>query len=401
MPTEPTTPAPLSPERRAEIEARLTAVSGAVPDDIPWVEYLKFDRLRAVFRSHAPADIRTLLAEVDRLTKIVTAVDDALVVNWCLREDGDYRLALHDLVTFNTGIERHHIAALEAALATARQERDAARESLAKEERDHFATIGDRDLREEQISNIAAQLLGVDEAEWSSNRDLGEEALEAISELQAERDRLLEAHNKILALNLKKDERGRDDFYSGADRFFTAWQISDLAIDAVYRDNDLKKEMVNLRATQCCDPAIDARIGVLMEENTRLKAELAHYKWRPIAEIHEDFGPCVLMNIFGLEDAELGSSMDNDFDALRWTHFAEAPKLSNEDGERLLAEAKGEKPMIGKVKVFRSGGYDPALGKAVKDPTLCSDCPPLGYPTDVTRCDGCPRLTEKEKPNGA
>ena len=26
--------------------------------------------------------------------------------------------------------------------------------------------------------------------------------------------------------------------------------------------------------------------------------------------------------------------------------------------------------MIGKVKMFRSGGYDPALGKAVKDPTL-------------------------------
>jgi hypothetical protein len=26
---------------------------------------------------------------------------------------------------------------------------------------------------------------------------------------------------------------------------------------------------------------------------------------------------------------------------------------------------------------------------------LCSDCPPFGYPTDKTRCDECPRLTEK------
>lgn len=23
--------------------------------------------------------------------------------------------------------------------------------------------------------------------------------------------------------------------------------------------------------------------------------------------------------------------------------------------------------------------------------TLCSDCPPVGYPTDSTRCDECPR----------
>lgn len=24
-------------------------------------------------------------------------------------------------------------------------------------------------------------------------------------------------------------------------------------------------------------------------------------------------------------------------------------------------------------------------------PALCSDCPPVGYPTDRTRCDACPR----------
>lgn len=25
--------------------------------------------------------------------------------------------------------------------------------------------------------------------------------------------------------------------------------------------------------------------------------------------------------------------------------------------------------------------------------TMCSDCPPVGYPTDKTRCAECPRLT--------
>jgi len=40
-----------------------------------------------------------------------------------------------------------------------------------------------------------------------------------------------------------------------------------------------------------------------------------------------------------------------------------------------------------------------ALNTANSDSTvtektaLCSDCPPVGYPTDITRCDECPRKT--------
>lgn len=30
--------------------------------------------------------------------------------------------------------------------------------------------------------------------------------------------------------------------------------------------------------------------------------------------------------------------------------------------------------------------------------TLCEDCPPVGYPTDKTRCLPCPRRTEPHKP---
>ena len=30
---------------------------------------------------------------------------------------------------------------------------------------------------------------------------------------------------------------------------------------------------------------------------------------------------------------------------------------------------------------------------------LCSDCPPIGYPTDNTRCSECPRRVGKEAIN--
>jgi hypothetical protein len=38
------------------------------------------------------------------------------------------------------------------------------------------------------------------------------------------------------------------------------------------------------------------------------------------------------------------------------------------------------------------------LAQALAEPceTLCSDCPPIGYPTDETRCAPCPRRAEPE-----
>ncbi len=32
-------------------------------------------------------------------------------------------------------------------------------------------------------------------------------------------------------------------------------------------------------------------------------------------------------------------------------------------------------------------------GKPYKHKCICSDCPPVGYPTDETRCRSCPRLS--------
>lgn len=32
------------------------------------------------------------------------------------------------------------------------------------------------------------------------------------------------------------------------------------------------------------------------------------------------------------------------------------------------------------------------------DSLMCSDCPPVGYPTDKTRCSECPRITLADQP---
>jgi len=66
---------------------------------------------------------------------------------------------------------------------------------------------------------------------------------------------------------------------------------------------------------------------------------LADYQWKPIASIHEDYGPCVLVNL--LEDPgylEIGSSIDVGFDESRWTHFVPVPTLLTVDAERLIEE---------------------------------------------------------------
>lgn len=34
---------------------------------------------------------------------------------------------------------------------------------------------------------------------------------------------------------------------------------------------------------------------------------------------------------------------------------------------------------------------DEEYQKAMQEPQLCEDCPPVGYPTDKTRCLPCPR----------
>ena len=62
--------------------------------------------------------------------------------------------------------------------------------------------------------------------------------------------------------------------------------------------------------------------------------------WRPIAEIHEDFGPCVLMHIDDPGFLEVGSNLDSDFDETLWTHFAPVPKLTYDQAVALKQAMK-------------------------------------------------------------
>lgn len=39
----------------------------------------------------------------------------------------------------------------------------------------------------------------------------------------------------------------------------------------------------------------------------------------------------------------------------------------------------------------REGNSEVGAGVLAMDPTLCDDCPPVGYSTDKTRCLPCPR----------
>jgi hypothetical protein len=66
----------------------------------------------------------------------------------------------------------------------------------------------------------------------------------------------------------------------------------------------------------------------------------SEYKWRPITEMHEDDGECVVINLLDGDPGcmEIHHVCDLEFDAGEWTHFVRVPSLTTEDAERLLAE---------------------------------------------------------------
>ena len=63
-----------------------------------------------------------------------------------------------------------------------------------------------------------------------------------------------------------------------------------------------------------------------------------YQRWRPIAELHEDFGSCVLININDPSYMAIGSNLDMSFEPSLWTHFSRIAPLSDEDHARLCAE---------------------------------------------------------------
>ena len=62
------------------------------------------------------------------------------------------------------------------------------------------------------------------------------------------------------------------------------------------------------------------------------------YRWRPIAELHEDYGSCVLMNIDDPGYMEIGSNLNTDYDESQWTHFSQIVPLTTEEAERMKKE---------------------------------------------------------------
>lgn len=59
-------------------------------------------------------------------------------------------------------------------------------------------------------------------------------------------------------------------------------------------------------------------------------------KWRPIAEIHEDYCPCVAIDIHDPGNVAVVDIRDEDYDDSDWTHFALLPLLTNEMAEAMV-----------------------------------------------------------------
>ena len=76
----------------------------------------------------------------------------------------------------------------------------------------------------------------------------------------------------------------------------------------------------------------------LVRENAELRVELDQYRWRPIEEIHEDMGPCVMMRIDDPGYFVIGSNLDEDFNEPGFTHFTQVPKLTTSEAEALAAK---------------------------------------------------------------
>lgn len=65
-----------------------------------------------------------------------------------------------------------------------------------------------------------------------------------------------------------------------------------------------------------------------------------HYQWRPIDEINEDYGTCVLINLFNDDGYTLGHVCDSNFNESDWTHFTRFTPLTIDEYDRLMSTLK-------------------------------------------------------------
>jgi hypothetical protein len=80
----------------------------------------------------------------------------------------------------------------------------------------------------------------------------------------------------------------------------------------------------------------DRRITELEADAERLKQR---YKWRPIEEAHEDFGECIYIDINDPGNTCMAHVLIRDYEDTveGMTHFAQAPELTNEMADELIA----------------------------------------------------------------
>lgn len=71
-----------------------------------------------------------------------------------------------------------------------------------------------------------------------------------------------------------------------------------------------------------------------MSEHCCVHAKRA--QWRPISEIHEDYGPVVVIDITDAGTAAV--VWGGDFLEPYWTHFAQLPELTSERADELEKE---------------------------------------------------------------
>ena len=65
--------------------------------------------------------------------------------------------------------------------------------------------------------------------------------------------------------------------------------------------------------------------------------------WRPISEMHEDLGQCILVNIADCGYMEFGNNLNLDWDESKLTHFAQIPLLGQKEYERMKDEVEAAK----------------------------------------------------------
>jgi len=81
------------------------------------------------------------------------------------------------------------------------------------------------------------------------------------------------------------------------------------------------------------------RIADLLATERRYRMLVERYQWKPISELHEDYGDCVLINIkTDTGHLAIGSNLDIGFDESKWTHFSRIVPLGQEEYERLKAQ---------------------------------------------------------------